>query len=216
MTTPNPRIASPADVARLLQPVVVGGDILAYSYVRELHRAFDIERTIVLATQDIKMLSPAASPTTGWSRTSTSPKGCTRRSSAWPPRSARRARNARCSCWAATDCHARMLSAGKARLEAAGYAVPYIDFPLLDDITQKRRFYDLCDELGHPLPAHVVLQLRRGRPPSCPQATSPTPSSPSRRTPRSSKTRRTPSRAGAKIYEIEGPRGAGESMAQHP
>ena len=57
MTTPNPRIASPADVARLLQPVVVGGDILAYSYVRELHRAFDIERTIVLATQDIKMLS---------------------------------------------------------------------------------------------------------------------------------------------------------------
>ena len=24
------------DVARLLQPVVVGGDILAYSYVREL------------------------------------------------------------------------------------------------------------------------------------------------------------------------------------
>ena len=53
MTTPNPRIASAADVARLLQPVVVGGDILAYSYVRELHRAFDIERTIVLATQDI-------------------------------------------------------------------------------------------------------------------------------------------------------------------
>ena len=45
------------DVARLLQPVVVGGDILAYSYVRELHRAFGIERTIVLATQNIKMLS---------------------------------------------------------------------------------------------------------------------------------------------------------------
>ena len=45
------------DVARLLQPVVVGGDILAYSYVRELHHAFGIESTIVLATQNIKMLS---------------------------------------------------------------------------------------------------------------------------------------------------------------
>ena len=45
------------DVARLLQPVVVGGDILAYSYVRELHRAYGITRSIVLATQDVKMLS---------------------------------------------------------------------------------------------------------------------------------------------------------------
>ena len=53
----SPRIASTADVARRLQPVVVGGDILAYSYVRELHRAYGVERTIVLATQDIKMLS---------------------------------------------------------------------------------------------------------------------------------------------------------------
>ena len=57
MTAPTARIASSADVARRLQPVVVGGDILAYSYVRELHRAYGIERTIVLATQDIKMLS---------------------------------------------------------------------------------------------------------------------------------------------------------------
>ena len=40
-----------------LRPVVIGGDILAYSYVREFHRAYGIERTIVLATQDIKMLS---------------------------------------------------------------------------------------------------------------------------------------------------------------
>ena len=61
------------------------------------------------------------------------------------------------------DCHARMLSSGKPRLEAAGYTVPYIDFDLLDDITQKRRFYELCDELDIPTP-HLVLRLQRERP----------------------------------------------------
>ena len=45
------------DIINHLQPIVIGGDILAYSWVREMHRAFGIERTIVLATQDIKMLS---------------------------------------------------------------------------------------------------------------------------------------------------------------
>ena len=39
----SPRIASTADVARRLQPVDVGGDILAYSYVRELHRAYGVD-----------------------------------------------------------------------------------------------------------------------------------------------------------------------------
>ena len=48
MTAQNPRIASAADVARRLQPVVVGGDILAYSYVSELHRAYGIEHTLSL------------------------------------------------------------------------------------------------------------------------------------------------------------------------
>ena len=41
------------DIAKHLQPIVIGGDILAYSWVREMHRAFGITRTIVLATQDI-------------------------------------------------------------------------------------------------------------------------------------------------------------------
>ena len=152
MTTPNPRIASPADVARLLQPVVVGGDILAYSYVRELHRAFDIERTIVLATQDIKMLSTSRFTDYRLEPHIHKPEGLYEALE----RVAAEERAARPECallvLGCDDCHARMLSAGKARLEAAGYAVPYIDFPLLDDITQKRRFYDLCDELGIPYP----------------------------------------------------------------
>ena len=45
-----------------------------------------------------------------------------------------------------------MLSQGKQRLQDLGYVVPYIDFPLLDDITQKRRFYEICEELDIPFP----------------------------------------------------------------
>lgn len=57
MTNLKPRIAHKEEVGKLLKPIVVGGDILAYSYVRELNRAFGIEQTIVLAAADIKMLS---------------------------------------------------------------------------------------------------------------------------------------------------------------
>ena len=45
-----------------------------------------------------------------------------------------------------------MLSQGKQRLQDLGYVVPYIDFPLLDNITQKRRFYEICEELDIPFP----------------------------------------------------------------
>lgn len=57
MTNLKPRIAHKEEVGKLLKPIVVGGDILAYSYVRELNRAFGIDQTIVLASADIKMLS---------------------------------------------------------------------------------------------------------------------------------------------------------------
>ena len=52
MTNLKPRIAHKEEVGKLLKPIVVGGDILAYSYVRELNRAFGIEQTIVLAAAE--------------------------------------------------------------------------------------------------------------------------------------------------------------------
>ena len=147
-----PRIDSHADARRLLQPVVVGGDILAYSYVREFHRAYGIERTIVLATQDIKMLSTSRFTDYRLEPRIHEPEGLY-------DALERVAGELRATdpervllVVGCDDCHARMLSAGKERLEAVGYTVPYIDFPLLDDITQKRRFYELCDELDIPYP----------------------------------------------------------------
>ena len=152
MTAPTARIASSADVARRLQPVVVGGDILAYSYVRELHRAYGIERTIVLATQDIKMLSSSRFTDYRLEPLIHDPEDLY-------DALERVAAQVRADdpdrvllVLGCDDCHARMLSSGKLRLEAAGYTVPYIDFDLLDDITQKRRFYELCEQLDIPFP----------------------------------------------------------------
>lgn len=146
------QIVTDEDVRRFVQPVVVGGDILAYSYVRELHRAYGIDRTIVLATQDVKMLSASRFTDYRLSSDIHEPEGLYRALEgvasevlAADPRHV-------LLVLGCDDCHARMLSAGKERLEAAGYVVPYIDFPLLDEITQKRRFYELCDELSIPYP----------------------------------------------------------------
>ena len=145
-------IETDEDVRTYLQPVVVGGDILAYSYVRELHRAYGIDRTIVLATQDVKMLSssrftdyrlvPDLHETEGLYRAL---EDVAAEVSASRP-------DAVLLVLGCDDCHARMLSSGKVRLEAAGFIVPYIDFDLLDEITQKRRFYELCQELSIPFP----------------------------------------------------------------
>ena len=152
MTAQNLRIASAADVARRLQPVVVGGDILAYSYVRELHRAYGVERTIVLAAHDIKMLSTSRFTDYRLEPNVHDPEGLydALEGVAAEVRAADPERVL--LVLGCDDCHARMLSSGKPRLEAAGYTVPYLGFALLDDITQKRRFYELCEQLDIPYP----------------------------------------------------------------
>lgn len=148
----QPLLSNRDDVRTLLKPIILGGDILAYSYVRELNRAFGIPKAIVLAAADIKMLS-----TSRFTDYRLIPdihdEGVLERTLADLSRGFK-AENPRyvplvLGC---DDCHARMLSRMKPRLEEAGLVVPYIDFDLLDDITQKRRFYEICDELSIPYP----------------------------------------------------------------
>ncbi len=149
--SPTP-ITSADQVKDLLQPVVVGGDILAYSYVRELHRAFGITSTIVLATQDIKMLSESRFTDYRLEANIHEQEGLyevLERIAAEVHAASPEKTLLVLGC---DDCHARMLSQGKQRLAAAGYVSPYIDFDLLDDITQKRRFYEICEEIGVPYP----------------------------------------------------------------
>ena len=139
-------------VAELLQPVVVGGDILAYSYVRELHRAFCIPKTIVLAAADIKMLSSSRFTDYRIEEGVHDEAELMVILEKLAEEVHQENPNRVLLLLGCDDCHARHLSGNKARLEAAGYVVPYIDFELLDSITQKRRFYEICEELDIPYP----------------------------------------------------------------
>ncbi len=142
-----------SDIKAHLQPVIIGGDILAYSYVRELHRAYGITRSIVLATQDVKMLS--SSKFTDYRLVGNlydGPEVLYLNLEKVAVEVYERDENAILLVLGCDDVHARLLSAGKTRLQEIGYTVPYIDFERLDEITQKRRFYEICDELDVPYP----------------------------------------------------------------
>ena len=152
MTNLKPRIAHKEEVGKLLKPIVVGCDILAYSYVRELNRAFGIEQTIVLAAADIKMLSTSRFTDYRLIPDVHDAEVLYATLEGIAAEFAHENPNIVPMVFGCDDCHARMLSEAKPRLEAAGIVVPYIDFDLLDDITQKRRFYELCEELDIPFP----------------------------------------------------------------
>lgn len=136
------------DLAARLQPVVCGADILGYSYVRCYHEAYGI-RPIVLSAIDVKVTSSskfcdyrvvpelndeegfvAAVSALGAELEAAGKVGILHGSADW---------------------NTRVISAHKEEL-SQWYVVPYIDFALLDDITQKERFYQICEGLGIPYP----------------------------------------------------------------
>ena len=136
------------DVRDKLVPVVLGGDILGYSYVREFHRAYGIT-SILLATADVKAAS--------------SSKFCDYRVVEGVDQESsliaylmdlgrQLEEQGKVGILVGSgDWYARIFSQNKATLEEH-FVVPYIDFELLDDITQKERFYQLCEELGMDYP----------------------------------------------------------------
>lgn len=142
-------IKSEADLKALLQPVVIGGDLLAYTWVRCFHETYGIE-SIVVTGLDIKQVS--------------SSKLCSnivvpdidqgdKLMSVLRQLGANLAEQGKVglvlAC--ASDWYVRILSQNKAELEQ-WFVVPYIDFPLLDEITQKERFYSICEKIGVPYP----------------------------------------------------------------
>lgn len=135
------------------QPIVVGGDALGYTYVRSFAREYGI-KTIVLATADIKFTSSSK-----WSDYRVIPN------IDQPDVLLKWLKDSRDSfggrrpllLGGTGDWNARTFSKHKADLESWGYVVPYIDFELLDRLTQKDRFYALCDKLGVPYPRTDML-----------------------------------------------------------
>ena len=144
---PKELIKTREDIPRYLQPVICGADNLGYSYMR----CFDAEwgiKSIVVGSKDVKFISTSSfadfrqvegidrdevllNVLEGIGRELEGRKvplllGC-------------------------GDFYARIFSKHKDFLEQ-WFVVPYIDFPLLDRITQKEEFYRICEELSIPYP----------------------------------------------------------------
>ncbi len=137
-----------------LLPVLLGADTLGYSYARQFHEVYGIT-SMVLASADIRYTS--ASRFTDYRVVEGLDKEETllatlHRQADRTPDGVRPL--VLCG---ASDWHARTLSRNRTELESWGYAVPVIDFALLDRLTQKDRFYALCQRLGVPYPRTWVL-----------------------------------------------------------
>lgn len=136
-------------------PVVLSGDALSYSYAREFARCYGAV-TDVFATADIKYTS--RSRFVNYSiieHLDQEPvmMGLLRSFAAQMPIGDK----PRLLLAGASDWNVRTLARNKDELEGLGYIVPYVGFDVLDDITQKDRFYARCSRLGVPFPKTIVV-----------------------------------------------------------
>ena len=136
-------IKSEDDVANRLQPVVCGADILGYSYVRCYYEAYGI-RPIVLSAIDVKVTSSSRFCDYRIVPDLNDEAGFVEAVSAIGADLAAEGKVG--ILHGSADWNTRIISSHKDEL-SEWYVVPYIDFDLLDDITQKERFYELCAEL---------------------------------------------------------------------
>lgn len=148
MPAPASLIATEDDVRARLQPVLLGGDILTYTWLRCFHQTYGL-RSIVLAGADAKAISRSKFADYRVVEGIDRDDVCL---ATLRELGAQLAAQGKVPLVLGTgDWYARALSQHKEELEQ-WYVVPYIDFPLLDEITQKERFYQICEELGIPYP----------------------------------------------------------------
>ena len=140
------------DLPRVLAPVILGSDFCCHAYIRCFWEAYRV-RPIVLAGADIKSVN------SGFCDYRVVP-GVDHPDVLLPQlehlgdeliASGKVPFLVGCG-----DHYARLVSQNKPEIEKRWYT-PYLDFDLLDDITQKERFYRICEELGIPYPKTVFL-----------------------------------------------------------
>lgn len=145
---------------RAFKPIVLGADVLGYSYTRQFHEVYGIE-SIVLAQFDIKVTSCS--------------KFCDYRMVEGVDNEASLLAYLRGTilpeCQAqgvmpllvgSGDFYAELLSKNKPELEAEGFAVPYNDYELFSTITMKEKFYAICEKLSMPYPKTWLVPCSDG------------------------------------------------------
>lgn len=141
------------DVRQRLVPVLLGGDLLIYSYARELHRAYGI-RSRVLCTADVKIVTSSrfvdADVVDGADREDRLVEELTRIGHELHDHGKVGL------VMGSGDWYARTLSRHKEEL-SEWFVVPYNDFGLLDRVTQKDEFHRMCDAAGARHPETVLV-----------------------------------------------------------
>src|SRR5690606_3436628 len=59
------------------------------------------------------------------------------------------------------DWHVRTVILNRERLEAAGYVTPYPSLPVLEQVSSKEGFAEVCDRLGIPTPRTVAVDVAK-------------------------------------------------------
>ncbi|SEJ58238.1 ATP-grasp domain-containing protein [Demequina mangrovi] len=141
---------------RTLVPVVLGGDIGGYSIARAFYEAFGVRSLLMSATlngivRDSAMIENVVVPEMD------DPDVMVREML----RLAEERPGADLIAVASVDWLVRSLIERKADL-AHAYAIPYVDVELLDTVTSKDSFSDLCREHGLAHPRSVVVDLAKG------------------------------------------------------
>ncbi len=153
-------------VSDFLIPVLVGGDVLTYSYIREFNRIYGITRCVVIMTSDIKVISSSkftdcrivpnakepkplietllslAPELLGDNQTTASAKSSVKSSG----------NDKVLLLLGSDDSHANIFSENKEVLEKAGYTVPYESVEKIGALSDKHIFYDICKRLEIPYP----------------------------------------------------------------
>lgn len=142
--------------ARRLQPVVLGGDIGAYSLARAFHEAFGV-RSIVISGASTGLVRHSRILTHVVEPGIDDPEAIVARLRAVADQHA----DADLVVVASADWLVGTLVANKDRLTDR-YVVPYVDLPLFERLTDKEEFGALCAQLGIAHPATVVHDVAAG------------------------------------------------------
>ncbi len=143
------RLRDEDDIRTRLVPVVLGADILGYTFVREFHELYGLT-SIVLATEDVKATS--RSRFSDYRVLGSDIEDADFLLAYLADLGREFAAGGKVGILVGSgDWYARVLSEHKEELER-WFVVPYIPFDLLDQLTQKEYFYRLCEELSIPSP----------------------------------------------------------------
>lgn len=152
---PSERPASPdaEQVARTIQPVILGADYSAYAFVRCFWEAYQA-RSIILGNFDVKSISRTKYADY---RVTEGIDNADRLLEVLAELGEQLCTDGKLPFLVTCgDFYARIVSENKAQLERWFYT-PVSDFGVLDFITQKKNFYETCEEVGLDYPKTLYL-----------------------------------------------------------